>query len=200
MLIKIPDDLLKNTCYTKIQLLLVYYFLYKGNSDNFFNDLQALINYNDIQEIKDENNNLIDYEMNPTRKLFMNKIISEGLIQPKSLENETLAQKLKDLYPKGKKPGTNQYWSEGLSLIEKRLQLFFKRYSKKYSDDEIIEATKKYVTNMENDPYMKTLKYFILKNKVINGMIEEESELYNYLENKDEESDESTINWGSKII
>ena len=41
---------------------------------------------------------------------------------------------------------------------------------------------------MENDPYMKTLKYFILKNKAVNGMIEEESELYNYLENKEDDN------------
>ena len=33
----------------------------------------------------------------------------------------SLAKELKSLFPKGKKPGTNQYWAEGEALIAKRL-------------------------------------------------------------------------------
>lgn len=37
-----------------------------------------------------------------------------------------LAARLKEVFPKGKKDGTNYYWAEGVALIVRRLKLFFK--------------------------------------------------------------------------
>ena len=101
----------------------------------------------------------------------------------------SLADELKKIYPKGKKDGTNYYWADGVQLIVKRLKLFFKKYGDKYSYQQIIDATKKYIESFNGDyRYMKLLKYFIFKDKVGAINVEEESELVNYIENSNEDS------------
>ena len=100
-----------------------------------------------------------------------------------------LATKLKTIFPKGKKDGTNYYWSDGVPLIIRRLKLFFKKYGNDFTNDEIIQATEKYVEGFNGSyQYMRLLKYFIFKEKVgANGEIEGDSELINYIENADNE-------------
>lgn len=102
----------------------------------------------------------------------------------------SLAQCLREIFPKGKKPGTNLYWSEGTPIIVKRLKLFFKKYGEIYTQEQIIKATKKYVESFNgNYSFMKLLKYFIFKEKVgLSGDVEGDSELINYIENYDDES------------
>lgn len=98
-----------------------------------------------------------------------------------------LAEKLKEIFPRGKKDGTSLYWSEGKSLIVKRLKGFIKKYGE-YTDDQIINATKKYVESFNGDyTFMRTLKYFIYKNVVNAGEIEYSSDLLNYIENAGQE-------------
>lgn len=119
----------------------------------------------------------------------------------------SMATKLKEVFPKGKKDGTNYYWAEGVALIERRLKLFFKKYGtslKELFPDEsilekdewdcfietkIIEAANSYVSSFNgNYKYMKLLKYFIFKEKTgANGEIEGESELISYIENAGQE-------------
>lgn len=99
---------------------------------------------------------------------------------------EALARALKELFPKGKKDGTSQYWAEGVALIVKRLKLFFKKYGKDFTNEQIIEATKSYVESFNgNYSFMRTLKYFIFK-EAINaaGEVESTSDLLSYIENK----------------
>lgn len=100
-----------------------------------------------------------------------------------------LATKLKTIFPKGKKDGTNYYWSDGVPLIIRRLKLFFKKYGNDFTNDEIIQATEKYVEGFNGSyQYMRLLKYFIFKEKVgANGEIEGDSELISYIENADNE-------------
>lgn len=124
--------------------------------------------------------------------------VSKDITQ-ESLTN--LAKSLKELYPKGKK--NNQwYWSEGVSLIEKRLQLFFKKYGK-FEDDEIIDATKKYLQDTD-EGNRKLLKYFICKDKIVEledeegcvkRQIEYTSDLLTYIENKEE----ITKDWDNEL-
>lgn len=91
-----------------------------------------------------------------------------------------LATKLRELYPEGKKPGTNYYWRDNNPTIVKKLKIFFKRYGN-YSQAQVIAATKRYVESFNNSQnYMQLLKYFIWKNKADGS---EDSELLNYLEN-----------------
>lgn len=100
-----------------------------------------------------------------------------------------LAQALKDIYPKGKKDGTNYYWADGVAIIVRRLKLFFKKYGDIYTDKQIIQATEKYVKGFNgNYRYMRLLKYFILKEKVdVAGDIDGDSELISYIENAGQE-------------
>lgn len=101
----------------------------------------------------------------------------------------SLAAKLKEIFPKGKKDGTNYYWAEGVALIVRRLKLFFKKYGNDFTDEQITTAAEKYVQSFNgNYQYMKLLKYFIFKEKVgAAGEVEGESELVNYIENAGQE-------------
>lgn len=93
------------------------------------------------------------------------------------------------LYLKGKKPDTNYYWTESPALIAKRLNTFFKKYGEDYTEDQIVDATQRYLKSFNGD-YQKTrlLKYFIWKDEAgAGGDIEYNSDLLTYLENKDEE-------------
>lgn len=100
-----------------------------------------------------------------------------------------LATRLKEIFPKGKKDGTNYYWADGVALIVRRLKLFFKKYGNKFTDEQIIQAAEKYVQGFNgNYQYMRLLKYFIFKEKVgANGEVEGDSELINYIENAGQE-------------
>lgn len=102
-----------------------------------------------------------------------------------------LATRLKEIFPKGKKDGTNYYWADGVALIVRRLKLFFKKYGNKFTDEQIIQAAEKYVQGFNgNYQYMRLLKYFIFKEKVgANGEVEGDSELISYIENSGHEED-----------
>lgn len=102
-----------------------------------------------------------------------------------------LAARLKEVFPKGKKDGTNYYWAEGVALIVRRLKLFFKKYGNEFTDEQIIQAAEKYVQGFNgNYQYMRLLKYFIFKEKVgANGEVEGDSELISYIENDGQEDD-----------
>lgn len=107
---------------------------------------------------------------------------------PKNSTNRlsSLADKLRALYPEGKKTGTNYYWRDSNKIITQRLAMFFKKYEDKYSDEEIINATSEYVKSFNgNYQYMQLLKYFIYKRGSEAG--EETSQLLSYLENAGQE-------------
>lgn len=103
----------------------------------------------------------------------------------------SLAQKMRDAYPQGKMPGTAYYYRCNNKEVILKLKKFFLTYDK-YSDDEIIEATKRFVSSFNgNYKYLPLIKYFISKLKPIqeeDGTIHnvEYSPLADYLENKEE--------------
>lgn len=97
-----------------------------------------------------------------------------------------LAKELKSIFPKGKKDGCNLYWTEGLILIKNRIRRFFEIFGDEYSDEDIIDAAKRYVDSFQGSYiYMRTLKYFIFKCDK-STREPDNSDLINYLENKDE--------------
>ena len=102
---------------------------------------------------------------------------------------DNLAAELKKVFPTGKKEGTNLYWADGISLIVRRLKVFFKKYGTTYTDEQILQAAKEYVASFNGDyRFMKLLKYFIFKEKMgANREIEPESELMTYIENAGQE-------------
>jgi hypothetical protein len=111
-----------------------------------------------------------------------------------------LATRLKGIFPKGKKDGTNYYWADGVALIVRRLKLFFKKYGNTYTDEQIIQATSKYVEGFNgNYTYMRLLKYFIFKEKVgAAGEVEGDSELISYIENFGQE-DTLSRDWNTEL-
>jgi hypothetical protein len=103
-----------------------------------------------------------------------------------------LAQRMMDLYPTGKKPGTNYYWRDSKQVISQRLAIFIKKYGDNYTDDEIVEATRRYVESFHGDyTLMRLLKYFISKKD--SDTKEDSSELLAYLSNTEDTS--PTDNW-----
>lgn len=106
------------------------------------------------------------------------------------LDQFKMHNELRKIYPKGKKDGTNFYWTESVMLIDRRLKTWRKKYPNKHTDEEIIQATTNYVKSF-NGCYdkMRLLKYFILKNaRDPNGEIVESSDLLNGLDNLKEDS------------
>ena len=111
---------------------------------------------------------------------------------PERLEN--LALKLMEIFPKQKKAGTCHYFRGNKKDITLRLKKFFKLYGNKYTDEQLINAAKKYVESFNgNYSYMRILKYFIWKderklNSDGEAYIEETSDLATFIENKDGEN------------
>jgi len=122
---------------------------------------------------------------------------AESVVVNSKRDLETLAKELKNVFPKGTKYGTNSPWTEGVSLIVKRLKRFISKYDNKehYSNEDIIDAAKRYVESFNGDySYMRTLKYFIWAEKCNRaGEVESTSDLLTYLENKGEENVERDI-------
>ena len=132
----------------------------------------------------------IGWRLTNTGKNMLNAIIVDSDKHQEPQEKLTdLATKLKAIFPKGKKDGTNYYWSDGVPLVIRRLKLFFKKYGSNFTNEQIIQATEKYVEGFNGSyQYMRLLKYFIFKEKVgANGEIEGDSELISYIENAGEE-------------
>lgn len=100
---------------------------------------------------------------------------------------EEIATKMREIFPKGKKEGTNHMWRDSAPIIARRLKTLFKKYDKLFTERDILDATRRYVDSFNgNYQYMQLLKYFISKQKVEDGCIVEESQLLSYLTNEDQ--------------
>ena len=122
-------------------------------------------------------------------------LLSADKSVPDNKRLENLAKSLMEVFPAGKKEGTSQYWKGNLRDNTLRLAKFFKLYGDKYTDEQMIEAAKNYVSSHNGKyQYMRVLKYFIWKdtrkvNSEGEGYIEEVSDLAAFIENaKDEKS------------
>lgn len=121
---------------------------------------------------------------------------SDKLINGKQDDFESLANQLREIFPKGNKAGTNYNWRGSTAEISRKLKNLVVKYGCKFTDEEAIEATKAYVASFNGDyKYMKLLKYFLLKTPVNNnGDVEIESDFMTYLENKGA-AEEYNGNW-----
>lgn len=122
-------------------------------------------------------------------------LLSADKSVPDNKRLENLAKALMEVFPAGKKEGTSQYWRGNLRDNALRLAKFFKLYGDKYTDEQMIEAAKNYVSSHNGKyQYMRVLKYFIWKdarkvNSEGEGYIEEVSDLAAFIENaKDEKN------------
>lgn len=103
-----------------------------------------------------------------------------------------LAKKMREVYPQGRQPNSPYLYRCNPKEIMLKLKKFFITYGQ-YSDEDILDATKRYVASFRgNYQYLKLLKYFISKNEDEedeNGLRHkvEHSYLADYLENKEEQ-------------
>lgn len=124
---------------------------------------------------------------------------------PDEQDLQDLVKRLIDLFPTGKKEGTNQYYRGSKKDITTKLRKFFKVYGN-YSYEDIYNATKRYVDSFNGDyRYMRILKYFISKSErkvdeegVI--YIEDVSQLAEYLENNDETDNLNSTEWNNELL
>lgn len=97
---------------------------------------------------------------------------------------DELADKLRELYPKGRKEGTSYLWRDSHAKIANKLRTLVKKYNFEFTNEQAINATKRYIESFNgNYSYMQLLKYFILKKDKDTG--EENSQLMSYIENED---------------
>lgn len=136
------------------------------------------------------------------RKMKNPKLIGQGIELAESLilesefntpkykdRFENLANELRELYPKGKKPGTAYMWRDSNAIIAKKLKALTKKYGDCFTDEQAINATKKYVESFNgNYQYMQLLKYFISKAVIKDNQIEETSQMLSYIENEGDEN------------
>lgn len=100
-----------------------------------------------------------------------------------------LADKLRELYPTGRKNGTQLQWRDSTKVIAQRLKAFVKKFECDFSDEEYVEATKRYIGSFNgNYQYMQVLKYFIMKAGVEDGTSVINSQLLSYLQNKEQDT------------
>ena len=136
---------------------------------------------------------------------------SSGTIEKSDEELLKLAQQMRELYPQGKMKDrfgrpTPYYYRCNNGEVVKKLKKFFTIFGN-VSDEEILDATKRYVASFQgNYTGMRLIKYFILKDDVKpsedgQGHVEQISDLATFLENK--ESEEEVVNnedWTTKLI
>lgn len=144
-----------------------------------------------------ENNKLV--LSNNTKDLISTIFIeSDKNVQKVDNRFENLAQKLRDLYPKGNKPGTSYPWRDSNVVIAKKLKTLVYKHNVQFTDEQAINATRKYVESFNGDyRYMQLLKYFIWKSKTGEDGTEFNSTLLSYIEN--EGQIESNNDWTAEL-
>ena len=154
------------------------------------------INFNTVQKAKVENK-VLKFEnprdpvkITPKGQSLVESILAKSKIHVSSNNIEryrTLADKMREVYPKGIKPGTNYQWRDSTAIIADRLIKLVAKYNIEFTDEEAIDATKRYITSFNgNYRYMQILKYFISKQKPVEGApAEQNSQFLSFLQNKE---------------
>ena len=120
------------------------------------------------------------------KELIANIIInSNKKVIDKEKDFLILANKMRDLYPSGKKPGTNYPWKDSSIVIAQKLKTLVVKFGCSFTEEEALEATKRYIESFNgNYTYMQLLKYFILKTEKSTGDIK--SDFMSLIENKED--------------
>lgn len=120
--------------------------------------------------------------------------------EPKSDDFTILAQKMREVFPKGKKPGTNLYWRDSVPSVAAKLKTIVKRFGECFTEEQAVDAARRYVSSFNGDyQYMRLLPYFILKYE--NKMDEEGnvmrimvSPMLSYIQNEGQEGENEDWN------
>ena len=167
------------------------------------------INFNTIQKAKVENkilkfeNSRDPVKITPKGQSYIESILAKSKIHVSSDNLEryrTLADKMREVYPKGLKPGTNYQWRDSTAIIADRLMKLVAKYNIEFTDEEAVAATKRYIASFNgNYRYMQILKYFISKQKPVEGApAEQNSQFLSFLQN--EESTTENQDWTANLV
>ena len=171
-------------------------------------DIETLLKQMKEKQILVEEHTLLGTNLLVTQRwsdLSDKALLSADKSVPDNKRLENLAKSLMEVFPAGKKEGTSQYWKGNLRDNTLRLAKFFKLYGDKYTDEQLIEAAKNYVSSHNGKyQYMRVLKYFIWKdtrkvNSEGEGYIEEVSDLAAFIENAKDEKNLKD-NWMSTMV
>lgn len=112
-------------------------------------------------------------------------IDSDKNVIDKDSEFTELAAELREIYPAGRKDGTTYMWRGTTAEVAKKLKTLVVKYGFTINKEDVIKATKEYVSSFNgNYRYMQLLKYFILKSvKDADGNVDIKSELMSIIEN-----------------
>ena len=167
------------------------------------------INFTTIQKAKVENK-ILKFEnprdpvkITPKGQSFIESILAKSKIHVSSDNLEryrVLADKMREVYPKGLKPGTNYQWRDSTAIIADRLMKLVAKYNIEFTDEEAVSATKRYIASFNgNYRYMQILKYFISKQKPVEGApAEQNSQFLSFLQN--EESTTENQDWTANLV
>lgn len=167
------------------------------------------INFNTVQKAKVENK-ILKFEnprdpvkITPKGQSFIESVLAKSKIHVSSDNLERyrdLADKMREVYPKGLKPGTNYQWRDSTAIIADRLMKLVAKYNIEFTDEEAVAATKRYIASFNgNYKYMQILKYFISKQKPVEGApAEQNSQFLSFLQN--EESTTENQDWTANLV
>lgn len=122
-----------------------------------------------------------------------------------------LAEKVRQCFPEGKMKDrfgrpTPYYYRCNRTEVKNALKRFFNNTGLRPSDEDIIDAAKRYVADFKGDynGKLRLAKYFIWKNDVRptedgRAEVEQKSDLLTYLANKDS-AEENSEDWTTKLI
>lgn len=162
-------------------------------------DIEKTINSLVDKKIADKNlYNNIDLILSDNTKELIATILVESdkaVVNNQEKFNQ-LAEKMRDLYPAGKKPGTTYYWKDSVPIIARKLETLVSKFNVNFTEEEVLNATKRYIDSFNGDyRYMQLLKYFILKTDRTTGEVR--SELLAFLANEDEED---SADWTTNLV
>ena len=128
-------------------------------------------------------------------------IESDKNIIDKDQQFTDLANKLRELYPSGRKQGTTYMWRSTTAEIAKKLKTLVVKYGYSFTEEQVIKATKEYINSFNgNYKRMRLLKYFILKSeKDADDNINVISELMSFIENEGQ-LDSERNDWMSTMV
>ena len=192
-----PEGCRRNNMDIPDILLLLQYSIPFNNEQS----QRKLIEMGLITAERDEGHNPVGWRVTKKGMNLLESVFVESDKEDKSMEELLeIAEGLKSIFPQGKKDGTSNYWAESKLLIVKRLKSFFKRYGSEYTKEQILEAAQKYVEGFNGRyQYMRTLKYFIFRDRNSLGEAEVSSDLLTYIENAGQEQNLKE-DWMSTII
>lgn len=120
----------------------------------------------------------------------------------KNIDFMALADKLREIYPEGsKKVKDKSYsWRDNTTVIAKRLQTVIDKFNFTFTEEQAIDATKRYVESFKDDTtFMQTLKYFIWKNeKTGDGYNDLRSEFMTKIQNRNDK-EQDTSDWLTEL-